>query len=76
MYSDPSLIRKHRVTLYLNDAEHELVKATNNYLGGEKAPLLRDLLIQSAHRVLAGEADLAPAGQVDQDQQKQSFGAG
>jgi hypothetical protein len=59
MYADPALIRKHRVTLYLNDAEAELIEATNNYLGGEKAPMLRDLLIQSAHRVLVGEADIA-----------------
>lgn len=58
MYSDPALIRKHRVTLYLNDAEAELIEATNNYLGGEKAPLLRELLIASAHRVLTGEANL------------------
>ena len=61
MYSDPTQIRKHRVTLYLNDAEADLIEATNNYLGGEKAPLLRELLIQSAHRVLVGEANLQPA---------------
>lgn len=61
MYSDPALIRKHRVTLYLNDAEAELIEATNNYLGGEKAPLLREMLIASAHRVLAGEANLQAA---------------
>lgn len=60
MYADPALIRKHRVTLYLNDTEQALVEATNNYLGGEKAPLLRELLIQSAHRVLTGEANLQP----------------
>lgn len=69
MYSDPSLIRKHRVTLYLNDAEADLIEATNNYLGGEKAPLLRELLIQSAHRVLTGDANLRPAGAQNEDQQ-------
>jgi hypothetical protein len=58
MYADPALIRKNRVTLYLNDAEAELVRATNNYLGGETAPMLREMLIASAHRVLAGEANL------------------
>lgn len=61
MYADPALIRKNRVTLYLNDAEAELIEATNNYLGGEKAPMLREMLIASAHRVLTGEANLAVA---------------
>lgn len=73
MYADPSLIRKHRVTLYLNDAEADLIEATNNYLGGEKAPLLRELLIQSAHRVLAGEANLRPGGQENEDPQRALF---
>lgn len=73
MYSDPSLIRKHRVTLYLNDAEAELVEATNNYLGGEKAPLLRELLIQSAHRVLAGEANLQSASAGNEEAQMALF---
>jgi hypothetical protein len=59
MYADPSLIRKNRVTLYLNDAEADLIKATNNYLGGETAPMLREMLIASAHRVLTGEANLS-----------------
>lgn len=58
MYADPSLIRKHRVTLYLNDQEAELVEAINNYRGGEKAPLLRELLIESAHRALSGDVNL------------------
>jgi hypothetical protein len=69
MYADPSLIRKHRVTLYLNDAEAELIEATNNYLGGEKAPLLRELLIASAHRVLTGEANLQPGAAANTDPQ-------
>jgi len=58
MYADPSQIRKHKVTIYLNDLEADLVRAINNYRGGEKAPLLRELLIESAHRVLAGDANL------------------
>lgn len=60
MYGDPALIRKHRVTLYLNDAEDALLDATNEYLGVEKAPLLRDLLLHSARLVLAGEVNLRP----------------
>lgn len=69
MYADPSLIRKHRVTLYLNDAEADLVRATNNYLGGEVAPMLREMLIESAHRVLVGDANLStnqPANEAPQ----------
>lgn len=58
MYGDPSQIRKHRVSLYLNDAEADLVEAIHNYRGGEKAPLLRELLIESVHRVLSGDANL------------------
>ncbi len=69
MYSDPALIRKHRVTLYLNDAEAALIDATNDYLGGEKAPLLRDLLIQSAHRVLVGDANIAHTSAANEDPQ-------
>jgi hypothetical protein len=73
MYADPSLIRKHRVTLYLNDAEAELIEATNKYLGGEKAPLLRELLIESAHRVLVGEADIAGTQQANEAPQMALF---
>jgi hypothetical protein len=69
MYADPALIRKNRVTLYLNDAEAELIEATNNYLGGEKAPMLREMLIASAHRVLTGEANLAVAQPGNEEQQ-------
>lgn len=76
MYADPSLIRKNRVTLYLNDSEAELLDATNNYLGGEKAPLLRDLLIQAAHRVLIGEANLAVAAPGNEAPQIPLFKAG
>lgn len=73
MYADPALIRKNRVTLYLNDAEAELIEATNNYLGGEKAPMLREMLIASAHRVLTGEANLAVAQSGNEEPQIQLF---
>lgn len=58
MYADPSLIRKHRVSLYLNDAENKLLEATHEYIGGELAPLLRDLLMKSAHSALIGDVAL------------------
>lgn len=73
MYADPALIRKNRVTLYLNDAEAELIEATNNYLGGEKAPMLREMLIASAHRVLTGEANLVSSQHANEEPQMQMF---
>lgn len=73
MYVDPSQIRKHKVTLYLNDAEAELVAAINRYNGGEKAPLLRELLIESAHRALAGDMNLRPEAQANEGAQYALF---
>jgi hypothetical protein len=75
MYVDPSQIRKHKVTLYLNDAEAELVAAINRYNGGEKAPLLRELLIESAHRALAGDVNLRPELQQNEVAQYALFGS-
>lgn len=57
MYADPSLIREHVVKLRLNDTEAELIDALVNYTGQQKAPLLRDLLLEQARLVLTGEAN-------------------
>ena len=57
MYQDPSLIREHVVKLRLNDTEAELIDALVNYTGQQKAPLLRDLLLEQARLVLVGEAN-------------------
>lgn len=62
MYADPSLIREHVVKLRLNDNEAELLDAVVNYTGQQKAPLLRELLLEHARLVLAGDANLAPSG--------------
>jgi hypothetical protein len=62
MYADPSLIREHVVKLRLNDTEADLIDALVNYTGQQKAPLLRDLLLEQARLVLAGEANYAPPG--------------
>jgi len=59
MYADPSLIREHVVKLRLNDTEAELIDALVNYTGQQKAPLLRDLLLEQARMVLTGEANYA-----------------
>ncbi len=58
MYADPTQIRKHRVTIYLNDLEADLVEAINNYKGTQKAPLLREILLTGVHRALAGDLDI------------------
>lgn len=57
MYGDPSLIREHVVKLRLNEQESELVDAIVNYTGQQKAALLRDLALEQARMVLAGEAN-------------------
>lgn len=59
MYADPSLVRENVVKLRLNDAEADLIDALVNYTGQQKAPLLRDLLLEQARLVLAAEADYA-----------------
>lgn len=53
MYSDPSLIRKHRVNLSFNDREAALVEAYCNYTGEEKAAFIRALILDRAEEVLA-----------------------
>lgn len=60
VYTDPSLIREHVVKVRLNDAEADLIDALVNYTGQQKAPLLRDLLLEQARLVLAGEANYGP----------------
>lgn len=58
MYADPSLIRDHVVKIRLNDTEAALVDALVNYTGQQKAALLRELLLEQAQLVLAGESAL------------------
>lgn len=75
MYADPSLIREHVVKLRLNDTEQELIDALVNYTGQQKAPLLRDLLLEQARMVLTGEANYAPAQQQNEGPQLTLFRA-
>lgn len=75
MYTDPALIREHVVKLRLNDTEAELIDALVNYTGQQKAPLLRDLLLEQARMVLAGEANYAPVGQAIEGPQLALFRA-
>lgn len=75
MYSDPALIREHVVKIRLNDTEADLIDALVAYTGQQKAPLLRDLLLDQAGKVLTGEAQIAPAGQINEGPQMALFRA-
>ncbi len=61
MYADPSLIRDHVIKLRLNDSEAALVDALVNFTGAQKASFLRELLLEQARLVLAGEGHLGTA---------------
>ncbi len=52
MYSDPKRVRDNRVTLYLDDYEHDLVQALANYKGEQLGSLLRDMVMAEAGEVL------------------------
>lgn len=54
-YADPSKIRKHRVTIYLDDNEQALVEAMKNFDGGELAPRLREMMLEGVRRILHGD---------------------
>lgn len=75
MYSDPALIREHVVKLRLNDTEADLIDALVNYTGQQKAPLLRELLLEQARLVLTGDANSAPIGAVNEGPQLALFRA-
>lgn len=60
MYSDPSLIRAHRVPVNFNDAEADVIDALVKYTGEQKAVLIRNLILEQARMVLSGQADYAP----------------
>ena len=48
MYADPQLIRANVVKISLNDLEDDLIQAWVNYRGGQKAVLLREMLLEQA----------------------------
>jgi hypothetical protein len=75
MYADPSQIRDNVVKLRFNDTEAELIDAITNYTGQQKAALLRELLLEQARLVLAGEANYAPLPQQSEGPQLALFRA-
>lgn len=74
MYSDPTLIRKHRVNLSFNDREAELVNAYCNYTGEEKAAFIRELILERAEEVLNHAMQSARAMPGTRDAQAALFG--
>lgn len=52
MYADHKRVRDNRVTIRLDDYEHDLVMALANYQGDQPATLVRDLLMREAVSVL------------------------
>lgn len=75
MYSDPTLIRKHRVMLALNDNEAALVDAYCNYTGEQKAALIRTLILDRAAEVLAHGMQSATASPGTREAQHALFAA-
>jgi hypothetical protein len=75
MYSDPSLIRTHRVNLSFNEREAALVNAYCDYTGEEKAAFIRSLILERAEEVLAHAMKSASAAPGTRDAQHALFAA-
>lgn len=75
MYSDPALIRKHRVNLSFNDREAALVEAYCNYTGEEKAAFIRALILDRAEDVLAHAMQSAMSAPGTRESQQALFAA-
>jgi len=73
MYADPSLIRDVVIRVRLNEAESDLLDAIQRFTGHQKSTLIRDLFISGATKVLAGEMDVTPSGDVIEAPQKSLF---
>ena len=61
MYSDVTLIRRHRCNLSFNDREQALVSALCEYTGEEPAAFIRSLVLDRAEEVLAHAMQSAAA---------------
>lgn len=75
MYSDPALIRTHRVNLSFNEREAALVNAYCDYTGEEKAAFIRSLILERAEEVLAHAMQSAAAAPGTRDAQHALFAA-
>lgn len=52
MYPDPKRVKDNRITIRLDDYEHNLLQALANYQGEQLATLLREMIMREA-RLLA-----------------------
>ena len=53
MYADPKKLRTHECKLRFSDTEEALIDAMVAYNGGEKAVLLRELVLEAVEVALA-----------------------
>ena len=52
MYSDPKRIRNNRLTVRLDEYEHDLIQALANYTGEQPSTLLRQMALSQAEEAL------------------------
>ncbi len=52
MYPDPKRVRNNRLTVRLDDYEHELIRALANYTGEQPSTLLRQMALMQAEETL------------------------
>lgn len=60
MYTDPALIRKHKLKISLNDNEAALLDAICRFTGQEKAALVRELMLEAAAEILHADQCAVP----------------
>lgn len=56
MYHDRTLVRDHLIKLRLSDRENQMIEELVRQTGGQKAALIRDLLMAQAAEVMAEES--------------------
>nr|WP_315210805.1 DUF1778 domain-containing protein [uncultured Albidiferax sp.] len=52
MYPDSKRVRQNRLTLRVDDYEHQLLQALANYQGEQLSTLLRQMVMREARQVL------------------------
>lgn len=70
MYTDPSNIRDIVLRVRLSESEDDLLNAVVRYTGQQKSTLMRELFIEQAKLVLAGQGDLGQSGSLFEEPQK------
>ena len=52
MYPDPKRVRDNRITVRLDDYEHDLIVALANYQGEQPSTIVRQLIMREALEML------------------------